>query len=260
MPRKKKRSEIPAAVPILGVALILGGILAVLTLFGAPATDPRTGCPSDQSLTPERLAILLDTTDPYSGPQTIAAIDKLEARIGTLKPFSEIKIYTMAQGGSDGDTATSLAFAACKPEKNALASPLQQKLEQARFRQLLRDALDQINSTEASSRIIKSIAEVAAHLQKSSEWDGERSLIIVSDLIEFSELTSMYQPLPAFNSDIGRRVSAAAPDLSGVSIEILMMRRVPHPAEVSALVDWWATFFTDLSGGNLDRIQQLRGL
>lgn len=258
MARKKKRSEISVAIPITALILALGGILTALAFFGAPATDATTGCPKDSSLIPERLAILLDTTDPYSRPQTISAVDKLQTRVAKLEPFSQVSVYTMTP--AHDETASFLSFSACKPEKNAFASPLQQRLEQARFRELLSEALEKINATQESSRIIKSIGEVAAPLKADSDWGGRRSLVVVSDLIEFSELASMYQPLPAFNSEVGRKISAAAPDLSDVSIEIMMMRRVPHPAEVTDLVDWWATFFADLSGGNLDRIQQLRGL
>jgi hypothetical protein len=179
--------------------------------------------------------------------------NRIVVAVEELKPLDRVRIYTV------GDASEKLLkpyFDFCKPDPNANESPILSRFKLANFTFMLEENLKRMQGSGSSSPIISSLGSVAADLP--AVYD-DRRIILVSDLIEYSEIISMYPSDWLTTAEREKRnIAAKRPMLSGIYLEILFIPRPNQPQQDIALRDWWWSFIEE-SGGSVARFTPISG-
>ena len=248
---KKKNDSL--LLPLV-VGLLFACAFAFFYLNSASTpVNPVTGCAATPKQSSSALSILLDSTEPYSPIQMARVTDRIIEKVSELEPLDRVRIYKV------DDVSNGLLqpyFDFCKPDPNANASPIVARFKQANFAFMLEENLKEMQGTRSNSPIISSISSIAVDLPKSFE---SRSIVLVSDLIENSDLISMYDYNWRKELVLAqRRLNAKRPMLNGITLEVLFIPRPNRPQQDTALRDWWWQFIEE-SGGRISRFTPVSG-
>ena len=248
---KKKNDSL--LIPAIA-GLIFVGVFAFF--FGNSASTPVnivTGCPVIADKNSSALSILLDSTEPYSPIQMARVTNRIIDKVSELQSLDRVRIYKV-DDVSDGLLKPHFDF--CKPDPNANSSPIVSRFKQANFAFMLQENLKEMQGTRPNSPIISSISSIAVDLTKDFE---SRSIVLVPDLIENSDLVSMYHPNWREELVVAQqRLNAKRPMLDGITLEILFIPRPNQPQQDTGLRDWWWRFIEE-SGGRISRFTPVSG-
>jgi len=231
----------------------LGAVLIVLALAGfgglgwllwdraqAPGIDAATLCPEDGPV--GHLAILIDTTDPISPAQLRAARARIARMIEAAPDFTRVSLATVAP-------AAAPVRSLCKPPSDASALTANPRLVAERYEdEFLAPVTETLDGLLAvpeadSSPIIEALQAFLAAIPGFDS--GPRQVVLVSDLVQHSEIFSFYR---GGDWDSFRASGAAdrlARSLDGAEVTIL---RFPRPAAPSATVDDFWVRYLDAQG------------
>ena len=251
MPRKKKKDSF--LLPILAAAIFAAGFVAFYVSTSKTATDDDTGCALQTDNLGSALTILLDSTEPYSAVQLKQVSNRIVAAVEGLRPLDRVRIYTVWDAS---EKLLAPYFDFCKPDPNANESPILSRFKLTNFTFKLEEDLKKMQGSRSNSPIISSLGSVAADLSGAYE---NRRIILVSDLIENSEIISMYPSDWLATAERKKRnIAAKRPMLSGIHLEVLFIPRPNQPQQDVALRDWWWSFIED-SGGSVARFTPISG-
>ena len=172
------------------------------------------GCAATPKQGPSALSILLDSTEPYSPIQMARETDRIIEKVSELEPLDRVRIYKV-DDVSNGFYNLILTFV------SLIQMRTPRQLLRVLSRQILpscwRRTLKEMQGTRSNSPIISSISSIAVDLPKSFE---NRSIVLVSDLIEHSDLISMYDSNWRKELVLAqRRLNAKRPMLNGVPLK-----------------------------------------
>ena len=233
------------------VAAILLGILIWLVLFlDDPAVDSITSCPREPGYTKVSLSILLDATDTYGAGQRLSLINRVWDEVDALDVYDRVKIYQVEKGKQ-----TPLQNL-CKPARSLQDTPIQQQFREVRFKDLIGKALQRLEGERAISPIIESLGWVAADRER----DGsERRILLVSDLLEHSDVISHYSPDWRRNYERNRqRIHGQCPNLENTHLDLLIAARPTQPNQNNDLVEWWLEYL-ESCGGYVNSVTRFTG-
>ena len=247
---RRKRTPVAKIIVLVMVPLVVIGGIAIFLFYDDPSLDAISACPRESGYTLETLSIALDATDTYGAAQRRSLVNRVWESVDTMKVYDRIKIYMIKP--SEQIPLLNL----CKPGRNLQNSPVEQQLREVIFKELISESLQHLDGTLPSSPIIESLGWIAAD----HERDGStRRILLVSDLIEHSEIFSQYDPNWMRDYENNRsRIHNQCPNLEGVEIEILFPTRPSRPTQDNELVTWWASYLT-ACGGNVIRIERITG-
>ena len=249
----RKKSKESFLMPVIAAAVFVAAFGYFYFSTAKVATDRVTGCALQPQDTGSALTILLDSTEPYSAVQLKLITNRIVAAVQGLKPLDRVRIYTV------GDSTTQLLtpnFDFCKPDPDANESPIIARFNVAKFTFMLEESLRELQGSRSNSPIISSLGAVAADL--SGEYSDSR-IILVSDLIENSDIISMYPSDWLETAEREKRnIAARRPMLSGILVEILFIPRPNRPQQDAALRDWWWALLEE-SGGRVARFTPISG-
>lgn len=222
----------------------------VLVLLGCnPAVD-RAGCPQEPGHTKVSLSILLDSTDTYGAGQKLSLINRIWDEVDKLDVYDRVKVYQVEHGEQ-----TPL-LNLCKPGRNFQDAPIHQRLQEVRFKELTDKALRQMEGERATSPIIESLGWVAANRERD---DSDRRILLVSDLLEYSDVISHYSPDWRPKNERGRqRIHGHCPNLENTQLNILFAVRPDQPNQNNDLVEWWLHYL-ESCGGSVNRVIRVTG-
>lgn len=246
--RPRRRRSRGGVTIVIGAGLIVaalaafGGIgWAVWRASGAPAIDAASLCPEDGPV--GHLAILLDTTDPVARAQLDAARARVERLIADAPDFTRVSFATVSpERGVREASFTSL----CKPPSDASALTGNPRLVAARYREAFLDPiaahLDALLAipTADSSPIIEALAEFLAAIPGFATTEGFREVVLVSDLVQHSDVLSFYRGGDWQSFASGGGVARLSGALDGADVRILRLPRPEAPAEV--VDDFWVRY------------------
>lgn len=225
-----------------------------------PAIDESSLCPKEG--TEAHLAILVDTTDPVSFTQLEAARQQIERKIAKAPVLTRISFATV---NPDADTRGGTFFSMCKPQSGEDASVLTQnpQMIEARFQnEFVRPVSDAVSALlrvpEAdSSPIMESAKEFAARIPGFTVTENPRELVIMSDLVQHSDIFSFYR-----GGDWASFAAAGGPArfgnaFEGASVTVLRIPRLPERAAI--IDDFWVRYF-DAQGFDDIRVTKLGDL
>jgi hypothetical protein len=262
----KKRSDRRRAIWLLtasAIAVFAVGTFVVRGLLTQVALDTETLCPK-KSLPAAQIAVLLDVTDTLNEVQresVLRSFENLQESLGTQAQLSLYALRAPAKSHLQPEVRL------CNPGSGEGASWLWENPEKIQrrwergFRQPLRKLLEEtLNSPEARISPIMEQIQAASVTAFDSEVE-DRRLIIISDLLQNSEILSMYRGNIDFDefhlSPAYERVRA---DLTGVSIQILYLQRSDSPfiKRNRSHITFWERYF-EAMGASIDTVDRVTG-
>ena len=255
--RRERRQRRQAYINFaIAAALIAGGFVA-FQLIKPPPFDERTLClVSDDQ--PPHTAIILDKTDEYDEAQASLIADLVRRTRERLDVGERLTLFELdAEGRFDPRGEFSL----CNPGRGVQVNPLFRNpaMIEERYETLFEGPMDAVlddlvTPKEApSSPILEAIARLA-QTENFSEDVPTRKIVIVSDMLQNSDMFSAYGgggQMPA-NMPSAAEVSKLAEDrfgnrLRGVDVEIRLIPRGQYTdIQRGALKDYWNDVFADL--------------
>lgn len=249
---------------VLLVVIGVGG-LYVWQSHGMREADRVTGCPK-RGLPTSVTAVLLDVSDPMSAIQT-ADFNQLMEDIKTSIPkFGRLELYSLA---ADVDKPLTPEYAGCNPGSGQDTNQItgNQKLADRHWTKLFSEKVDGVLSRIVSapgadrSPILESIQSISI-----TAFGGEemrkipRTIIIVSDLIQYTRQVSFYQGAPDFEKfSKTPYFGKIRTDLHGTSVVFALIRRdTRRQVQNIKLRDFWMQCITD-QNGVIDRWYPIKG-
>ena len=234
----------------LVAAVVVGIFIWLVFYLDDPAIDSDTSCPREAGYTRVSLSILLDSTDTYGAGQRLSLINRVWDEVDALDVYDRVKIY-MVEGGEQVPLQH-----LCKPARSLQDTPIQQQFKEMRFKELIGKALQRLEGERAASPIIESLGWVAADRER----DGsERRILLVSDLLEYSDVISHYSPHWRLEYEGSRqRVHGQCPNLDNARLDLLVPARPKQPTQNNDLVNWWLDYL-DSCGGYVNSVTRVTG-
>lgn len=250
MARRKKKDGSLRWVFLVLILTVLIGIVSLLFFFDRDQPDSR-GCLAAAPGAITELSILIDATEPFKSTQLENVSSIVENKVAGLAPYDRVRIFTITQ--SFGRSLKPV-FDLCKPDPDSVDSPIKKRFESLRFKREIENQLRNNSGIQPLSPIIFSLGSVA------SQFDSEqanREIVLISDLIQNSELLSMY------SADWERRAGSEAvnksrPMLKGIDIELLWLMRPNEDRQTKAVREWWIDYIRG-SGGFVSSITPITG-
>jgi hypothetical protein len=254
MSRKAREARLRiAAFGIFGlIAAAVGGVIYGLQRFEPEPLDPQTLCAREGPL-PPHTAVILDKTDEYTPEQSERIAALIRGARDDLAVSERLTIFELdARGEFDPRGELSL----CNPGRGDQANPLirnprqieerYEALFEAPFEAVMADLVTPKEAPQ--SPILEALARLAQTEAFSDEVE-DRSVVLVSDMLQNSPLFSAYGGAPGEDA---REVAQAIEErlgsgLRGVEVEI---RLIPREGFVDlqrgALKAYWDAIFDEL--------------
>jgi hypothetical protein len=255
---------------IIGVSLMVALLLAAASVALRPdkgAWDPDTLCPVGRPLV--QTVVLVDKTDPFSPSQQAYLRRSIERIRDGMKRFEKLSIFVL-----DANGVGAARFALCSPGSRKEANEFYEnpaKIE-TRFKATFGEPLERLlgellqGDTAPQSPIMEAIRDVAI-LSDLRHSEGQRRLIIFSDLLQYTNDISQYKPdqkmknwqrNPTFEdfSRFSYFTEVVAP-LNGVEVSVVYFKRAKyHGAQTVSHIEFWQKFF-NVSGGSLVEVDPI---
>jgi hypothetical protein len=246
----------------IGTVVIIGAMIFIIvaSIFGSvlylasdqKPSDPNTLCPAKGPL--GHIVLLVDKSDPM----------KFTQRKGFEVMYSEILRKSVGEGyllsiyalTDDFKQTAEPIIELCNPGDGTNVSEisgapilLRRDFEKKYIGPLMARFQDLVSEVPGkASPILEMIQLVSITSFRKRSVQGERRLIIVSDMIHHTPQLSMYQTIPEYEqftqSDYGRR---SISDLGGAKVEIRMLLNSPS-VQTPALFDFWRNHIRNSAG------------
>jgi hypothetical protein len=255
MPRKSKKERQRERLILVWGILAIAVSAMVLAAAGyfylnrEKPLDAKTLCPADGAL--GHYVLLVDKTDPLSFTQrqafTVILNELVERRVpqGFL-----LSVFVL---GEDFKTTAEPLVELCNPGSGADKSELTANLKklraqyQSRFIDPVVAQADALTASKAASAspIFEMLQLVGINAFRKHAIDGERKLVLVSDMLHNTAQFSMFKATPTsdfeafFRTDYGRRTQS---DLNRVDVEIHYLMHTPA-LQTKRNLQFWMDYF-----------------
>lgn len=263
---KKRRKNKNILNGVILLSLSLGTIVAV-TLFyqhlinTRVEVDPETLCPVVGPT--EIVAVLVDSTDPFSGVQKDFLVKYLDEFEVQLKKGALIQIYSAADfSESSFEPVANL----CNPGDGKDISEWSgnpqkvRKLWESSFRQPLTEALmSTIEVSESdTSPLMSMIKAVSYKAFPATVSTVPKKMFIVSDMLEHTKQYSQYSDSSAFEGVSHRPFfSHLSPNLQKVEVSIIYISRPGfEQLQTRRHAEFWSNYFMHV-GASLQSIKRI---
>lgn len=244
--RRRKQSGMSTALLGVGAFLALlafGGIMA-FTFLNQGEEYGKDLCPS--SGPKSAFALVADMTEELTLTERRAARQQIEGMVDNLPPDTLVVVGIVSEDPQYDDHL----FAICKPRTGADASELYEnpRLIRERYEREFKSAFDAAfdqafaGAGATQSPIIESIQSILRSAPKFLDGDFPKQLVIVSDMIQNSEVFTFYEghTWDEFEeSPYFQRISA---NLGGLVVQICKVSR-PAPVDFEEVDNFWVRYF-----------------
>lgn len=256
---------------ILQLLLAISLVLATLAVIGGIAYSmlTREAGLNKQTLCPAQgprghIVLLVDTTDPLTFTQKQAFAVAMRDIVEKVTPEGYL-LSLFVLGEDFKETATPIAelcnpgTGADKSELTANVSRLRRQYRNQFVDPLLKQSESLVGQHPAKwSPIFEMLQLVAINGFRRHAIDGERRLIVLSDMLHNTQQLSMYRGTPAFEAfqkePYGQKMRV---DLQGVEVELLYLINAPK-LQTRQNLQFWEQFFSK-SGARIVSVRPLEG-
>lgn len=234
--------------------LILGGLV-----FFGQLNQPETGpdhCPLDGQF-PIQVAVLLDPSDALTAVQQRSALPRLIEALSQVPERAEIRIYSIARIGRDGNAGADLRL--CVPPHPESIGQLEGLWRNRRIaaRNYDRDFTEPLRlrvgdllaaPDDSVSPIVEAIQAASVDAFRPGKPTIPRELIVVSDMVQHSRDLSFFREAPDFGVFGGSPVyETLRVDLDDVTTTVFLLARRGMPGRLQAgrLREFWNDYFID---------------
>ncbi|MDG2518091.1 hypothetical protein [Lysobacter soli] len=263
--QKRKRKEALGATRNIGVVLV---VLAVIGFFYFKAVlsqhslDEATLCPaSPQSVT----VLLVDVTDPMNLPQKQDFLNQLDSLVESVPRYGKLVI---AKVDPVSERLLVPVITRCNPGSSHDVSEISgnpgklEAMRREKFIAPLREAFDQLLQASSAPRspILESMQSINLTELQRSNAEGNRRLIVASDLLQHTPDISFYRRLPDPDGLVkSEAFSRVRTDLRGTDVELWMLQRADSTnTQPRQLPDLWDKII-GAQGGRLVRVYTVSG-
>ena len=260
--RAQKRREIILGVLILAVIAVIASVVTYQFTHRSAGFDPETLCP----LTGPKghYALLVDKTDPLSFTQRTALETLLQDLVERKIPEGYlVSVFVM---GEDYKANAKPLVEICNPGTGEGKSELTANLKQLKRqynKKFITPLMQQMQSMVSDqsgkySPIFEMVQMVSLASFQRHPIEGERRLLIISDLLHNTPELSLYKKVPNIDdflaSDYGRRTYV---NLKDVQIDLYLLFNTPQ-FQTEELTEFWQSFFTK-TGATIASITPMPG-
>ncbi len=269
--RRQRKGAPGTGAAIGGIALIFLALaaLGILALFyfsvtPKPRLDATSLCPVNG---PEGVTVVLvDTSDDLPEPAQRQLLGLLEDQIAALPAYYkfDIRVLDIAGGRSRS------LFSKCNPGDGTGLSEWTDNPRLARmrwlenFRQPAKDAIkNSLSSAKAkSSPIMGAIQDIAIdQFSSAAAQKVEKKLVVISDMLEFTQLYSQYPGAGDLSYQRFKRSSAYLKfrtDLHDAHVKIEYVQQTQANIDTVRHIEFWKEWITDNKGA-FDGARRLQG-
>lgn len=271
MAKRKRRTRRHNTSTTFGIIALAGLILVIVGGFGyfkwvasqRVALDQKTNCPVTGPVT--ATAVLLDLTDTISATTLQDLKNRFEAAIDGVPPGGLIAIYglTMTSGKLDE------LYLACNPGDGTDVDPLTSnpRLARERWEEGYRRPFDKLingiggGASASRSPIMAGIQKIKLTFFDSPENKLlKKNLVIVSDMIEHTNVYSQYQSGLDYNAyELSPARDMYRTSLTDIPTKIFYISRAKAPSKPMDIINFWKLWFDNNKVPNLE-ISRLEGL
>ena len=250
--KKNSGTKFVAIVFLVVVISAFAGVLSYLTLNAGPQVS-AVGCPIDETFINQNIAVLFDTTEPMVPSQAREIDNRMNSIVSQLEEFDRVGFYEVRsdersavrkvslQLGSSGDVIDHF----CRQPVSWDDAPARARLTEALPVLISQELLQNVEQGEQSfSPITDALRFIAADV---TGKPFPTKIIVVSDMIEHSEILSMYKS-DWFESSYSasRQVILNQRPIfpEGTEIEIYLLNRPRNPVQNEELQQYWLQMLT----------------
>lgn len=260
--KQRQRTQLLLTVGISSVVMLVLAAAGYYLLSRPNGLNPETLCPADGPR--GHYILLVDKTDPLNFTQKQALSVTLKELIETKVPEGFL-VSVFALGEDFRESATPLVEL-CNPGDGSNlsewdSSPKKRKaLYMSKFAQPLVELSESLVSAEAAKRspIFEMLQLVGINGYRKQGINGERRLVIVSDMLQNTAQFTMYKgpvDFAAFEaSEYGRK---SLPDLQNVKVELHYLMNSPQ-LQTKRNLKFWEDFFAR-AGARIVAVRPLEG-
>lgn len=242
-------------VAILLLVFLVGSFVAsliYLNLSSGPEVS-EVGCPIDESYINRNIAVLFDTTEPMIPSQAREIENRMSSIISGLEVFDRVAFYEVRSDERSAVRKVSLQLDSrssnidhfCRQQVSWEDSPSRVRLNEELPRLISQEMLQNVEQGEQDfSPITDALRFIAADV---TGKQFPTRVIVVSDMIEHSEILSMYRPGWFDNVYIASRQSILNqrpifPE--GTEIDVFLLNRAESRVQNEELQQYWAQVLT----------------
>jgi len=249
-----------AGLTITAVLGVVGFLFYLNMTSEVVKLDETTMCPIGKPPT-HVYAVLIDSTEALPEKSARQAIIKFQNILNAAPMNSKITLYAVRSGNESH--AMPIA-SVCKPDNGEAASQLTAnpaliKKHYDQFIGSLNAHLESLVEQPGSntSPIIESLQSAVIESFEGNPNADSKTIIVISDMIQNSDLYSFYRLKPDFQSYQRSSKSSGQGILSlkGIRVELLLVPRTPPTGTRQDLVRFWSEFLSEygaLSGSSLE--------
>lgn len=271
-PRQKSRPKIQGESlfrKVLSVFIGLAVVSVIGSIFYMNLTKVKIDIDSDTLCQvghppTDIIAILIDATDGLPDRAARQASIRIEQVLSAAPENTLINLYEIKSGN---ESHIEPIAHICKPSNGKDVSHLTGnkhysiKQYEERFLKPLRLQIDNLIDADSSSTspLIESMQSAVIESFKANANTGEKRLIIVSDMIQNTNLYSFYREKPSYEnySDISTQSGKGMLRLDGITVEILVVARSFPKGTRKDVVRFWSLFLKDKGASNGSSMEPL---
>ena len=241
---------------MLAVFLVIGSIFYFSMSKVKIEIDPNTLCQVDKQPT-DIIAILIDATEGLPERAAAQAVIKINQVLSSAPENSLINLYSIKSGN---ESHIEPIAHICKPSSGENVSNLTGnknysiKQYKERFLKPLKLQIDNLidANSSSSSPLIESMQSAIIESFEAHANTGEKRLIIVSDMIQNTNLYSFYKEKPSYKNynEISTQSGKGILRLDGITVEILVVARSFPKGTRKDVVRFWSLFLKDKGAAN----------
>ena len=251
---EKKPAQKGKIVLVVGlVAFLVCAAVAVAWYALSPKQelDQVTGCPMEKgSIAPvSHTVVLVDETDPLTAIQADFFEAQMEQTVREMPAGGLLSVYTITE---DPAESRKPLIEVCKPRDGSDANALtenerkMQKRFKKSFAEPVRQLVDELAAARSpgeASPIMEAIQFVSVNSFKKRDVQGERRLILFSDMLQNTKAFSLYESSPSIErfkkSDYAAQTKTYLP---GVDVSLYYFATRPE-LQGYPNVDFWKAYF-----------------
>ena len=254
---------------VLAVFIGLAVVFAIVSIFYINLSkvkidiDPDTLCQVSRPTT-DIIAILIDATEGLPERAARQASIRIEQVLSAAPENSLINLYAIKSGN---ESHIEPIANICKPSNGEDVSNLTGNKHytimqyEERFLKPLRLQIDNLIDANSSSTspLIESMQSAVIESFEANANTGEKRLIIVSDMIQNTNLYSFYREKPSYENynEISTQSGKGMLRLDGITVELLIVARSFPKGTRKDVVRFWSLFLKDKGAANGSAMEPL---
>lgn len=251
---------------VIFIALFSAGWAYINFKLAHDTIDKETLCPTQGPK--GHYVVLIDNTSPFPFTQKAALAQRLKNMISTDIPEGYlISVFLLGEKFEQNEKPI---FERCNPGQWKDRSQLTatKKFVDRNFNEKFANPLHEVirkiplDQHSKFSPIFQMLQLVGINGFSHANVDGDRRLIIYSDMLANMPEFSMYRGAPMSFGEFAKTPygrSAQAPGLKGAVVSINLLANEHKTAQTNRLGDFWANYF-DANEASVDEINSMEGL